>query len=96
MICAIIITKELVGPFRVEDGVKRKSKSYCEFLEQYFFEWLDNQPIAKCRSLIFMQDNAPSHASKFTESWLKEKGFVGESYMNWPANSCDLNPIENL
>lgn len=96
MIWAGIIGNELVGPFRVEDGVKMNSKSYCEFLDQYFFEWLDDQPIAKRRSLIFMQDNAPSHASKLTKSWLQEKGFVGETYMDWPANSCDLNPIENL
>ena len=24
------------------------------------------------------------------------KGFVDNSYMDWPTNSCDLNPIENL
>lgn len=96
MIWAGIVGSELVGPFKVEDGVKMNSKSYCDFLEQNLFEWLDNQPLAKHKSLIFMQDNAPSHASKFTKTWLQEKGFVGDSYMDWPPNSCDLNPIENL
>lgn len=96
MIWAGIIGNELVGPFKLKDGVKMNSKSYCDFLEQYFFEWLDNQSLAKRRSMIFMQDNAPSHASKFTKSWLKEKGFVEDSLMDWPSNSCDLNPIENL
>ena len=43
-----------------------------------------------------MQDNAPSHASKYTKSWLERQGFAGRTYMDWPANSCDLNPIENL
>lgn len=41
MIWAGIIGNELVGPFRVEDGVKMNSKFYCEFIEQNFFEWLD-------------------------------------------------------
>ena len=43
-----------------------------------------------------MQDNATSHASKFTKSWLEEHGLVGDRYMDWPPNSCNLNPIENL
>lgn len=96
MIWAGIVGHELVGPFKVEEGVKMNSKYYCDFLERNFIDWLDEQPLAKVKSLIFMQDNAPSHASKFTKSWLQEQGFVGESYMDWPPNSCDLNPIENL
>ena len=42
---------------------------------------------------IFMQDNAPSHSSKLTMQYLEEKGV---SLMEWPANSPDLNPIENI
>ena len=43
-----------------------------------------------------MLDSALTHASKFTKSRLKDKGFVGYSYMAWPSKNCDLNLTENL
>ena len=43
-----------------------------------------------------MQDNAPSHASKYSTAWLASKGLKGEKIMTWPPCSPDLNPIENL
>lgn len=41
----------------------------------------------------FMQDNAPCHKSKTTMRWFQEKGL---KVMDWPPNSPDLNPIENM
>ncbi len=43
--------------------------------------------------LLFQQDLAPAHTAKSTKSWLNDHG-VG--VLDWPANSPDLNPIENL
>ena len=43
-----------------------------------------------------MQDNAPSHVSQYSQTWLKAKGFVGGRIKRWPTNSPDLNPNENL
>ena len=45
---------------------------------------------------VFMQDNAPSHASKFTREWLAKKGVKEDHLMTWPPASPDLNPIENF
>ena len=42
---------------------------------------------------IFMQDNAPCHKAKVVMSYLSEQDF---EIMDWPPQSPDLNPIENL
>ncbi len=42
---------------------------------------------------IFQQDLAPAHSAKATSTWFKDHGIP---VLNWPANSPDLNPIENL
>ena len=42
---------------------------------------------------IFMQDGACCHTSSDTLNWLKTKCRI---ITKWPANSPDLNPIENL
>ena len=41
----------------------------------------------------FMQDNAPCHKAKVVMSYLSEQDF---EIMDWPPQSPDLNPIENL
>ncbi len=47
----------------------------------------------KDADFISQQDLAPTHTAKSTKSWLNDHG-VG--VLDWPANSPDLNPIENL
>ena len=42
---------------------------------------------------IFVQDNAPSHKAKSVLNFLKEKKV---QLLDWPAQSPDLNPIENF
>ncbi len=43
--------------------------------------------------LIFQQDLAPAHTAKGTKSWLNDHGVT---VLDWPANSPDLKPKENL
>jgi arsenate reductase-like glutaredoxin family protein len=47
--------------------------------------------IHKCQ--YFLQDGAPCHTSKKTKKWLADKNIP---LLDWPGNSPDLNPIENL
>ncbi len=46
-------------------------------------------------SKVFLQDGAPCHTSKRAMVYLKEKEDEF-TVMDWPGNSPDLNPIENV
>ncbi len=64
---------------------------YQYILEQFMLPSADQ--LFKDTDFIFQQDLAPAHTAKSTKSWLNDHG-VG--VLDWPANSPDLIPIENL
>ncbi|KAL0164887.1 hypothetical protein M9458_040640 [Cirrhinus mrigala] len=42
---------------------------------------------------VFQHDSDPKHTAKATKEWLKKKHI---KVLEWPSQSIDLNPIENL
>ncbi len=64
---------------------------YQEIWEQFMLPSADQ--LFKDADFIFQQDLAPVHTAKSTKSWLNGHD-VG--VLDWPANSLDMKPIENL
>ena len=64
----------MIGPIKVEDGVKFLSKGFCELLEDHFmllYIFLNSEVQKK---LVF-QKNAPRRASRENMGWLANQGF---------------------
>ncbi len=64
---------------------------YQEILEHFMLPSADK--LYGDADFIFQQDLAPTHTAKGTKSWFNDHGVT---VLDWPANSPDLNPIENL
>ncbi len=64
---------------------------YQEILEHFMLPSADK--LYGDADFIFQQDLAPAHTAKGTKSWFNDHGVTVH---DWPANSPDLNPIENL
>ncbi len=64
---------------------------YQEILEHFMLPSADK--LYGDADFIFQQDLAPAHTAKGTKSWFNDHGVT---VLDWPANSPDLNPIENI
>ncbi len=64
---------------------------YQEILEHFML--LSADKLYGDADFIFQQDLAPAHTAKGTKSWFNDHGVT---VLDWPENSPDLNPIENL
>ncbi len=64
---------------------------YQEILEHFMLPSADK--LYGDADFIFQQDLAPAHTAKGTKSWFNDHGVT---VLDRPANSPDLNPIENI
>ena len=64
---------------------------YKEILEGNLFQ--SSRDLRVGRRFTFQQDNDPKHTAKATLEWFKRKHL---NVLEWPRQSADLNPIENL
>lgn len=78
-----------LGPLVVCPSGKMNAVSYCQILEKDFLPFWNRLG----KDSIFMEDNAPIHTAKYSKNWRQEHSI---SSLPWPAQSPDLNPIENV
>jgi hypothetical protein len=76
------------GMYPLPKNVTMNGERYQQVLQEHLLFWMNN---FQCTH--FLQDGAPCHASKRIKAFLSEQPF---EIIDWPGNSPDLNPIENL
>ena len=77
------------SPLFAIDGTMNTDR-YITLLGDQFLKWIHENGI---EMTLFQQDNASCHVSKRSKAFFETHEVL---LMDWPANSPDLNPIENV
>jgi transposase len=81
-------SRSALGPLVAIEGTMN-AESYIDILKEYVIPEL----AAAGKPMIFQQDNAPCHKAKVVKDFLAANNV---RTLEWPAQSPDMNPIENL
>jgi transposase len=81
-----------LGPLVALEGMQNQH-SYIELLKEHLVPEIQAAEANFGISMTFMQDNAPCHKTNLVAEFLKKKKI---KTLDWPPQSPDLNPIENL
>ncbi len=80
------------GPGRLICVKKRMiGAMYCEILSENLLP--SARALKMKRGWVFQHDNDPKHTARAMKEWLRKKHFM---VLEWPSQSPDINPIENL
>ncbi len=91
-----IVTKKTIGNTLRREGLKFCSAHKVPLLKKHMYRARALKParaLKMGRGWVFQHDNDPKHTAKATKEWLKKKHI---KVLEWPNQSPDLNPIENL
>ncbi|KAF3686428.1 PH domain leucine-rich repeat-containing protein phosphatase 2 [Channa argus] len=64
---------------------------YCKVLDKNFLP--SARTLKMGHGWLLQHDNDPKHTAKATKAWLQKKDI---KFVEWPSQSPDLNPIQNL
>jgi len=81
----------IMAPCFLKPSCKTDSREYVKCLEDHYLVQLGSYPALKDNG-FWVEDNAPSHNSRFTNAW-KDKHWPIHD-VRWPPDSRDLNPLD--